>query len=98
MLIRTGAACAGLLLSLMFTGPASAQQEPARVMVVHSYDQHHICGAPQANGVVEALAAHGWRQGHNLVLDSFHMDTKKTYTTPAARARRALSRMASGVV
>ncbi len=83
-----------LLLFFVLAGTASAQDKVARVMVVHSYDQHHICGAPQANGIVEALAANGWRQGQNLVLDSFYMDTKKTYTTPAAigeRGRLALA-------
>lgn len=94
MLNRSTVFFAILLLCLVLASTASAHGEAARVMVVHSYDQHHICGAPQANGIVEALAANGWRQGQNLVLDSFYMDTKKTYTTPEAirgRASLALS-------
>ncbi len=71
------------------TGTASGEGHPARVMIVHSYDQHHICGAPQAKGIVESLAANGWRQGRNLVINSFYMDTKKTYTTPQAIRERA---------
>jgi len=89
MPIRPGLFYANLLLCLVVAGTALAQEKTARVMVVHSYGQHHICGAPQATGIVEALSANGWREGKNLVLDSFYMDTKKTYTTPEAIRERA---------
>lgn len=89
MLNRPTLFSANLLLCLGLASTALAQEQAARVMVVHSYDQHHICGAPQANGVIEAMAANGWRQGQNLVVDSFYMDTKKTYTTPEAIRERA---------
>ena len=65
-----------------------ASQDKARVMVVHSYGSNHICGAPQAIGVVAGLAKQGWEEGNNLYLESFYMDTKKTYTTPAAIKQR----------
>lgn len=47
----------GLILTL-FTNVAAA--DLARVMVVHSYEKNHICGAPQARGLMEALAERGW--------------------------------------
>ena len=70
------------------TQPVLASQDKARVMVVHSYGSNHICGAPQAIGVVAGLAKQGWEEGNNLYLESFYMDTKKTYTTPAAIKQR----------
>lgn len=68
--------------------------DKARVLVVHSYGSNHICGGPQGEGVAQALAEQGWRQGKNLELRSVYMDTKKVYTTPEAikeRGRVALA-------
>lgn len=66
-----------------------APGEMGRVLVVHSYGSQHICGRPQGDGVAQALAEHGWVAGENLELRSLYMDTKKTYTTPAAISERA---------
>ena len=71
----------GLLLALSSIPPAYADRDPQRVMVVHSSEQNHICGAPQ---------------GDNLEVQSYYMDTKKTHTSPAAirdQARRALAQI-----
>jgi hypothetical protein len=83
-----------LLFGLVYLLPASAEERVARVLIVHSYDKAHICGGPQAEGVIEALAQHGWREGQNLRVESFYMDTKKSFTTPEAireRGRLALA-------
>lgn len=61
----------------------------ARVMIVHSYERDHVCGAPQAAGIVAALKKAGWSQGKNLEIRSYYMDTKKTHTTPEAIREQA---------
>ncbi len=86
-------------LSLVLAGAtASAAEKKARVLVVHSYGEHHVCGKPQGDGVARALAEGGWVRGKNLELRSFFMDTKKVYTTPEAireRGRLALEMVES---
>ncbi len=82
-----------LLCVLTLTPSLAPSGQMARVMIVHSYEADHICGQPQGQGVVEALAANGWRQNENLVLESFYMNTKKVHTTPQAiraQAKKAL--------
>ncbi len=68
---------------------ASVSIIPARVMIVHSYERDHICGAPQAHGIVSALQEAGWIEGKNLQIKSYYMDTKKTHTSPEAIRRQA---------
>ena len=68
---------------------ASAAANPARVMIVHSYARNHICGAPQADGIVAALEEAGWIDGENLRIQSYYMDSKKTHTTPEAIREQA---------
>ena len=85
---RSSLAFVILAVSLFFFGTAQAVAVKARVLIVHSYSETHICGAPQGQGVVQALAESGWRAGENLDLRSVYMDTKKTYTTPEAIHRR----------
>ena len=99
-----------LFLFLILTLPlasgafASAATNPARVMIVHSYERDHICGAPQADGIVSALKEAGWTNGENLQLQSYYMDTKKTHTTPQAireqadRALKQIEELAPNVV
>jgi hypothetical protein len=60
-------------------------------MIVHSYERDHICGAPQAEGVVAALSESGWVTGENLQILSYYMDTKKTHTTPEAIREQAFN-------
>lgn len=84
-----------LLLFLTLTCPlisgvyADMTATPARVMIVHSYERDHICGAPQSDGVVTALREAGWIAGENLQILSYYMDTKKTHTTPVAIREQA---------
>ena len=63
---------------------ADTNASHSRVMIVHSYEQDHICGAPQEDGVVSALKDAGWVNGENLKILPYYMDTKKTHTTPEA--------------
>lgn len=82
-----------LILTLVFplacSASAGAAADPVRVMIVHSYERDHVCGAPQADGVVAALSDAGWIDGKNLRIRSYHMDTKKTHTTPEAIREQA---------
>ncbi len=57
------------------------------VLIVHSYEKDHVCGQPQADGVVEALTEAGLYPD-KVAVKEFYMDTKKTYTTPEAVAER----------
>ena len=51
------------VLFLLMALPSYAQTDlSARVMIVHSYEVDHVCGHPQQLGVIEALAAHGWKR------------------------------------
>ena len=58
-------------------------------MIIHSYERDHVCGAPQADGVVAALKEAGWNVGETLQIQSYYMDTKKTHTTPDAIREQA---------
>lgn len=89
MLIRVLLITAVLTAAQAVVAVAPQPGERARVLVVHSYGSEHICGRPQGEGVVAALAASGWVEGDNLELRSMYMDTKKVYTTPEAVKERA---------
>ncbi|WP_419778524.1 ABC transporter substrate-binding protein [Maridesulfovibrio sp.] len=52
------------------------------VFIVHSYRLDNICGGPQQQGVLESLAEAGFREGENLVVHTYAMDTKKVNNTP----------------
>jgi ABC-type uncharacterized transport system substrate-binding protein len=80
--------CAILILTLISIAAAQGSQN-AKVLVVHSYEKEHVCGAPQANGIVSALHERGWMDGKNMTLKSYYMDTKKTHTSPEAIRRQA---------
>ena len=70
------------ILLLVQLAPAQVQAGTQRVFVLHSYDASHVCGQPQHAGVVRALRDSGIDQ-RQLIIDSWAMDTKTTYTTPA---------------
>ncbi len=70
----------------VFALPLACAQTPL-VLIVHSYEKDHVCGQPQADGVIEALTESGLYPGRVNVKE-FYMDTKKTYTTPKAVAER----------
>src|SRR5215813_1660542 len=85
---RNAGAGAVLLVALLAVGPAFAQSQPAnRVYIVQSYEKGHVCGEPQAEGILGALAAGGWTVGRNLTVQSYYMDTYRTNAAPEAMQR-----------
>ena len=69
-----------------------------KVVIVHSYEENHVCGTPQHEGIIQALEEGGWKEGENLKITTFYMDTKKTYTSAeqiAERGRLALAAVKS---
>jgi len=66
------------------------------VYVVHSYDKGQVCGQPQEDGLLQALAEAGFRPPATMRLERFYMQSKTRYTTAEAvaeRGRRALARI-----
>ena len=84
----------GVVIAAVLLCPSPvAGDQVKRLFIVHSYEEGQVCGQPQHDGVLKALDEAGWKVGQNLVLGTYYMDTKKTYTTPeqiAARGREAL--------
>ena len=74
---------------VILTTTALAAEGIKRVYIVASYEQHHVCGWPQEQGVIKGLVQEGWIDGINLSVKSYHMDTKRTNTTPEAMKRVA---------
>src|ERR1700722_5139500 len=86
--VVVGAPSGGLIavtaVQLTATG-ARAQSQPAkRIYIVQSYEKGHVCGEPQAEGILGALAAAGWEIGRNLTVQTYYMDTYRTNATPEA--------------
>jgi putative ABC transport system substrate-binding protein len=75
-----------LVVALQLTTTAAiAQSQPAkRIYIVQSYEKGHVCGEPQAEGILDALAASGWKVGQNLTVQTYYMDTYRTNATPEA--------------
>ncbi len=72
----------------LLTGGAAFSQNPTkRIYIVQSYEVGHVCGEPQAEGILQSLAAAGWNVGQNLELRSYYMDTYRTNTTPESMQR-----------
>ena len=83
MIIGCGVLCAAAL--PFIPREASAQsQPPKRVYIVQSYEKGHVCGEPQAEGILDALRAGGWEVGRNLAVKSYYMDTYRTNAAPEA--------------
>src|SRR5262249_8742234 len=85
------------LLILPASTPASAQNPPKRIYIVQSYEIGHVCGEPQAEGILQSLAVAGWTLGKNLEMKSYYMDTYKVNTTPdsmLAEGQKALKEIA----
>src|SRR5262249_15387088 len=55
--------------------------------IVQSYEPGHVCGEPQAEGELQALADGGWTVGRNLEVRTYHMDTYRTNTSPESMQR-----------
>ena len=78
----------GLLGALALTdAPAFSQNPPKRIYIVQSYEPGHVCGEPQAEGELQALADGGWTVGRNLEVRTYHMDTYRTNTSPESMQR-----------
>ena len=60
-----------------------------RVFILDSYEQNHVCGKPQHDGVVAALEKMGFIDGKNISIESYYMDTKKINTTAAQKKQQA---------
>ena len=59
-------------------------QEVPLIYIVHSYEQDHVCGKPQADGVKETVQ----KMNTDVRIMEFFMDTKKTYTSARAIKKR----------
>lgn len=57
------------------------QNRTRKILIVNSYEPGQICGQPQTDGILGALAAKGFEEGKNLHIKQFFMDTRKTYTS-----------------
>jgi putative ABC transport system substrate-binding protein len=62
-------------------------QSAKRIYVVHSYEKGHVCGEPQAEGIMGALKAGGWTTDSNLGVRSYYMDTYRANAAPEAMVR-----------
>jgi putative ABC transport system substrate-binding protein len=81
-------------LTLFASGGAYAQKPPKRIYIVQSYEIGHVCGEPQAEGILQSLAASGWTAGSNLEVRTYYMDTYKTNTTPDSMHAEGLKALA----
>ena len=85
---------AGILSIVFFCSAAVLQAaEPSRIFILHSYEEDHICGQPQHDGVIDALSRNGFHAGKDFTLGVFYMDTKRKNNTPALIARQAAAAM-----
>lgn len=55
-----------------------------KVFLLASYEKENVCGKPQEEGAIEALADAGWLENKNIVVQRYYMDTKNTYNTKEA--------------
>src|ERR1700686_3904299 len=86
-LLASRAACCVIFTAIVALFPYSARaqaQEQRRVYIIESYEKGHVCGEPQAEGIIEALAAGGWKDGENLSIKRYWMDTYRVNATPEA--------------
>jgi len=96
---RRAAALCLLLAAFIFVAvrPAFADNPPKRIYIVQSYEVGHVCGEPQAEGILQSLAAAGWTLGKNLEMKSYYMDTYKVNTSAEsmhAEGQKALKEIA----
>jgi putative ABC transport system substrate-binding protein len=55
-----------------------------RVYICESYEKGHVCGEPQAEGILEALDSGGFKIGQNLEVKRYWMDTYRVNATAEA--------------
>lgn len=64
-------------------------EDKKKVFILASYEKDNVCGKPQEDGVLEALAEIGWEKGKNLLLEHYYMDTKTINISPEAIKKEA---------
>ncbi len=69
-----------LLFCLVVPGKGEAS-DGKKIFIVASYEEGHICGGPQEEGVVSQLARNGYIEGSNLQIERYYMDSKRKNTT-----------------
>ena len=69
------------LFSSNVSAVASSSDSPYRVFILHSYEDGHICGQPQHDGIVAAMEKSGFKANENLRIETYHMDTKRKNNT-----------------
>lgn len=78
----------GISISLvLLTTPLFAMNKT--VFIVASYEENHICGGPQEEGIIQGLNKEGWFEGKNLIVKRFYMDTKRKNSTLQAMKKVA---------
>jgi hypothetical protein len=81
LVFLVGYAVVAALALQLTTVTAIAQSQPAKhIYIVQSYEKGHVCGEPQAEGILDALA----EVGRNLTAQTYYMDTCRTNATPEA--------------
>ena len=48
--------CPIIFLALLFCNAVALGATPKKVFIIHSYEKGHVCGQPQADGVVDAFS------------------------------------------
>ena len=87
--MRNIALAVSMCLMLTFFAVNVSTQVTKRVFIVASYEQDHICGEPQEEGIIKGLSKSGWFEGMNMVVNRYYMDTKRKNTTPEAMKEQA---------
>ncbi len=78
------------LLLILLAMPVTSSADAGKIVfIVASYDEGHICGGPQEEGVLKGLVGEGFVEGQNLRVERYYMDTKVTNTTKALMKREA---------
>ncbi|OEU70711.1 MAG: hypothetical protein BA863_14585 [Desulfovibrio sp. S3730MH75] len=73
----------GLSMVLLCSFALAEVGGPKKIFIVSSYAQDNICGLPQYQGVLEAIASAGYRIDKDVKIYSYAMETKKVNNTPA---------------
>ncbi len=67
--------CVVILLCL--AASCCAETEVKKLFILHSYEENHVCGQPQHDGVLASLKEKGLGVGESLHVKTYYMDTKR---------------------